>query len=202
MHEFTGRSADRLADAYALGMRAAAARRRAEELDPGQVGALHLHEALFAAEGERVRWETVFVRRKGRAGGGVVAAKIQRSEAGGWEVSVRPHEQTPAEAAELAEQVEKLLAAETAQASGVRLGRRLAASLTADEAKAAQRGWLEGCLWAMAQASGIEWDRWRCAAARHAAHATRWLGAGRGARGGRGRGESGGEVGDRRGVGG
>ena len=164
MHEFTGRSADRLADAYAEGMRSQAARRRARELEPGEVGALHLYDALFAAQGEQVRWETVFVRRKGRAGGGVVAAKIQRSEAGGWTVSVRPHEQTPAEAAELAEQVEALLAAQTAEASGVRLGRRLATSLTADEAKDAQRGWLEGCVWAMAQASGLDWDRWRCAA--------------------------------------
>ena len=164
MHEFTGRSADRLADAYALGTRAAAARRRARELEPGEVGARHLFDALYAPRGERDRWETVFVRRKGRAGGGVVAAKIQRSEAGGWEVSVRPHEQTLAEAAELAEQVEVLLAAATAEASGVRLGRRLATSLTAEQAKDAQRPWLEGCVWAMARASGLDWDRWRCAA--------------------------------------
>ena len=164
MHEFTGRSADRLADAYAGGMRSQASRRRAQEIEPGEVGALHLYEALYAPQGERDRWETVFVRRKGGAGGGVVAAKIQRSEAGGWEVSVRPHEQTPVEAAELAEQVEAMLAAATAEASGVRLGRRLAASLSAGEAKDAQRGWLEGCVWAMAQASGLDWDRWRCAA--------------------------------------
>ena len=164
MHEFTGRSADRLADVYAEGTRRQAARRRAKEMEPGDVGAHGLYDALFAVRGDRVRWQTVFVRRKGRAGGGVVAAKIQRSEAGGWSVSVRPHDQTPGEAAELAEQVEALLASETSHASGVRLGRRLALSLTGDEAKQAERGWLEGCLWAMARASGLDWDRLRCAA--------------------------------------
>ncbi|MYE83563.1 MAG: hypothetical protein F4X36_17325 [Gammaproteobacteria bacterium] len=164
MHEFTGRSADRLADVYAEGTRRQAARRRAQQLKPGEVAANELYDALFAARGERVRWQTVFVRRKGRAGGGVVAAKIQRSDAGGWSVAVRPHEQTPGEAAELAEQVEALLARETADASGVRLGRRLALSLTGDEAREADRGWLEGCLWAMARASGLHWDRLRCAA--------------------------------------
>ena len=160
IHEFTGRSADRLADAYAAGTRAQAARRRAQQLEPGEVGALDLYDALFAPRGDGVRWETVFMRRKG---GGMVAAKIQRSDAGAWAVSVRPHEQTPAEAAELAEQVEALLAEQTSQASGVRLGRRLAAALTADEARESQRGWLEGCLWAMARGSGLDWDRIRCA---------------------------------------
>ena len=98
-----------------------------------------------------------------RKEGGMVAAKIQCSDAGAWAVSVRPHEQTPAEAAELAEQVEALLAEQTSQASGVRLGRRLATALTADEARESQRGWLEGCLWAMARGSGLDWDRIRCA---------------------------------------
>ena len=67
--------------------------------------------------------------------------------------------------AELAEQVEGVLAAETAPASGVRLGRRIAAQLTAEEARDANQSWLEGCLWASARASGLEWDRWRCVAA-------------------------------------
>ena len=52
----------------------------------------------------------------------MIAAKVQRSDAGAWAVSVRPHEQTPVEAAELAEPVEALLAEQTSQASGVRPG--------------------------------------------------------------------------------
>ena len=45
---------------------------------------------------------------------GVVAAKMERDGEGGFTVSVRAHEQTPAEQAELAEQIEALVAAETA----------------------------------------------------------------------------------------
>lgn len=59
--------------------------------------------------------------------------------------------------AELAEHVEAVLAAETKTAAGVRLGRGLAATLTAEEAKDADRVWLEGCVWAAARASGLEW---------------------------------------------
>ena len=103
------------------------------------MGALDLYDTPFVPQGDGVRWETVYMRRKG---GGMVAAKIQRSDAGAWAVSVRPHEQTPAEAAELAEQVEALLAEQTSHASGVRL---------------------EGCVWAMARGSGLDWDRIRCA---------------------------------------
>ena len=62
----------------------------------------------------------------GRAGGGVVAAKIERDDAGGFSVIVRTHEQTPVELAELAEKIEVLVNNETASAGGVRLGRRLA----------------------------------------------------------------------------
>ena len=166
MHEFTGRSAERLAEAYAEGTRSAAARRRARRLEPGTIPALGLYDALFAGKEELVRWETVFVRRKEGAGPGAVAAKIQRSDAGAWSVSVRPHEQTPAEAAELAEQLEALIAEHTSpQASGVRLGQRLATALTAGEAKESERTWLEGCVWAMARASGLDWDRMHCAVA-------------------------------------
>lgn len=164
-HEFTGRSADRLADAYAEGTRRQVAKRRAEQLDPGQVSANRLHDVLFQARADPVRWQTVFERRKGRAGGGVVAAKIQRNEAGSWSVAVRSHEQTLAELAELAEQVEALLAVEAGAAGGVRLGRRLVGMLSPEEAEASPRDWLEGCIWAAARASGLEWDRWRCAAA-------------------------------------
>lgn len=163
MHEFTGRSADRLADAYATGMRAQAARRRAAQLEPGEVGALGLYDALFSAPSDDVRWETLFARRRGRAGGGVVTAKIQRGDNGAWTVTVRPHEQTPAEAAELAEQVEALVAEQTSHASGVRLGRRIAGAMSAEQAKEVQRPWLEGCVWAMARASGLDWDNMRCA---------------------------------------
>ncbi|MCY4012177.1 MAG: ParB N-terminal domain-containing protein [Gammaproteobacteria bacterium] len=164
MHEFTGRSADRLADACADAEQRRRARRRARDLVPGEIPAQALYGALFGDDPVRRNRETVFLRRKGRAGGGVVAAKIERDGGGGFNVSVRPHDQSAAELAELAEQVEALLAAETAAAAGVRLGRRLVASLSPEEAKNADRAWLEGCIWSAARASGLEWDRWRCAA--------------------------------------
>ena len=164
MHEFTGRSADRLADACADPARRNAAKRRARALRPG-VSASSLYNRLFGDGAGPARRETVFVRRKGRAGGGVVAAKIERDGQGGFSVSVRAHEQTPAEQAELAERIEALVAAETAGGADVRLGRRLAGSLTAQQAKDVHRSWLEGCIWAAARASGLEWDQWRCAVA-------------------------------------
>lgn len=164
MHEFTGRSADRLADACADEARRDAAKERARNLRPG-VPADSLYRHLFADGAEPSRREPVFVRRKGRAGGGVVAVKIERDGAGGFSVNVRPHEQTSAELAELAEQLEALVAVETAEAADVRLGRRLAASLTPEQAKDVHRSWLEGCIWAAARASGLEWDQWRCAVA-------------------------------------
>ena len=164
MHQFTGRSADRLADACADEARRNAAREKARKLRPG-VPADRLYKHLFGEGAEPSRRETVFVRRKGRAGGGVVAAKIERDGAGGFSVNVRAHEQTPAERAELAEQIEALVATETAGAGNVRLGRRLAGSLTAEQAKDVHRSWLEGCIWAAARASGLEWDQWRCAVA-------------------------------------
>lgn len=164
MHEFTGRAADRLADAYAEGTRAHVARRRATQLEPGSVGADQLYDMLFREPREEASRETVFVRRKGRAGGGVVAAKIERDQAGSFWIRVRAHEQTPAELAELAEEIEAILASEMGSASAVRLGRRLAASLSAREARDADRAWLEGCVWSAARASGLEWDRLKCAA--------------------------------------
>ena len=164
MHEFTGRAADRLADACADPARLRRAKSRARNLVPGFVPAQSLYVALFGRDAAAVQRETVFVRRKGRAGGGVVAAKIERDGTGGFNVSVRAHEQTPAELSELAEQIEALLATETAAASGVRLGRRLVASLTPEDARNVDRAWLEGCIWSAARASGLEWDRWRCAA--------------------------------------
>ena len=57
-----------------------------------------------------------------------------------------------------------VLGAVASPAAGVRLGRRLVSSLSAEEAKSADRSWLEGCVWSAARASGLEWDRWRCAA--------------------------------------
>ena len=164
MHEFAGRAADRLAEACADETRRAEAILRAERLDPGGVTADGLYQRLFAEPDRPKRRKSLFVRWKGRAGSGVVAARIDRDEAGNWSVNVRAHEQSPAQQAELAEHVEAVLAAETKAAAGVRLGRRLAATLTADEAKDADRAWLEGCVWAAARASGLEWDRWRCAA--------------------------------------
>ena len=168
MHEFSGRAADRLADACANELRLQDARRRARRLSPGQVPANSLYDALFGIARERARaeWRTVFVRRRGRGGGGgAVAAKIQRNEAGSWSVAVQAHEQSPADLAELAEQVEALVRAETAGGARVRLGRRLADSLTPDDARDAERLWLEGCVWAWAHTIGLDWDRLRCAVA-------------------------------------
>ena len=93
-----------------------------------------------------------------------MAARIERDETGNWSVKVRAHEQSPAQQAELAEHVEAVLAAKTEAAAGVRLGRRLAATLTPEDAKESDRAWLEDCVWSAAGASGLEWDRWRCAA--------------------------------------
>ncbi|MCY3813083.1 MAG: ParB/RepB/Spo0J family partition protein [Gammaproteobacteria bacterium] len=166
MHEFSGRAADRLADAYAIGARRQAARRRAAEIEPGTVSAQGLYDALYGGRSDGTRWRTVFVRRRGQGGGGgAVAARIKRNEAGSWSVTVQAHEQSPTDYAELAEQVEKLVHAETASAASVRLGRKIAATLSAEAAKEADRAWLEGCLWASAQAMGLEWDRMGCALA-------------------------------------
>ena len=78
-----------------------------------------------------------------RAGQGLVTARIKRDGAGGFSVNVRPHEQT---LAEFAEQIEAPVAAETATAAGVGLGRRLVASLSLDEVQELDRRWLEGCV--------------------------------------------------------
>ena len=164
MHQFTGRSAFRLADALEDPVNRARAQRRAAALEPGSVSANLLYDALLGTPTARPVRDTVFVRRRGGGGQGPVAARIERDGAGGFSVDVRPHEQTPAELAELAEKIEALVAAETAAAAGVRLGRRLVASLTPEEARSVDRVWLEGCIWASARASGLNWDRWRCMA--------------------------------------
>ena len=164
MHEFTGRSADRLADALSDPAKRRRAKRRAPALVPGDIPARQLYEALLGDHPGNARRETTFVRRKGRAGGGMVAVKIQRDGAGGFSVNVRPHNQSAAELAELAEHIESLITTETGNASGVRLGRRLATALTPEAAKTAERSWLEGCVWAFARTAGLDWDRWRCMA--------------------------------------
>ena len=165
LHDFTGRSAERLAHAYADGARLQAARRRAAPLEPGEVPADGLYDALFAPRTPPVPWQTVFERRRGRAGGGVTLARIQRSDAGAWSISVRPHEQSPEEMAELAEQVHTLVDTETAAAAGVRFGRRLSALLSPEDAKESDRSWLEGCVWAAAHSAGLDWDRLQSAVA-------------------------------------
>ena len=171
MHEFTGRSADRLAEALADDDRRAAARERAREIVTGTLSANQVYDALFGKR-ETAR-ETVYVQR-GRSGGrGTVAARIERDATGGWSVQVRPHERSPEQMAELAEQVEALLAAETASASGIRLGRRLVSLLNPEVAKNSDQSWLEGCIWASAQASGLDWDRWRCMAVAEALRSQR-----------------------------
>ena len=166
MHHFTVRAADRLAEACADDSQVHLAKERAKSLKPGELAGLRLYDALFArSEAPR---ETLFMRRKARTSGPTVAAKIERDEQGGWSVLVRPHEQSPAEMAELAEQVESLLADQMADAGGVRLGRRLTGMLTPEEAKDTNSSWLEGCVFAASRASGLDWDRWRCAAAAEA----------------------------------
>ena len=173
MHQFSGRSAFRLADALEDPVNRARAQRRAAPLEPSSVSANLLYDALLGSPAARPARDTVFVRRRGGAGSGSVAARIERDGAGGFSVTVRPHEQTPAQLAELAEKIEALVAAETAAAAGVRLGRRLVASLTAEEAQAVDRTWLEGCIWASARASGLDWDRWRCMAVAETLHSQR-----------------------------
>ena len=164
MHELTSRQAERLASACEDGTLKPVAMRRAKALTPGELPATALYDALFGTDGARTDRETLFERRKRRNRGGPVMAKIERDRRGGFSVNVRAHEQTDAEQAELAEQIEALLAVEMSGAARVRLGRRLAATLTGEAVKDAERAWLEGCVWSTARASGLEWDRWRCAA--------------------------------------
>ena len=181
MHEFSGRAADRLADACANEVRREEAHRRAQALSPGQVPAESLYDALFGRKYRAPAWQTVFVRRRGQGGGGgAVAARILRNEEGAWSVAVQAHEQSPSDLAELAEQVEALVQAETARGAGVRLGRKLADAFSPEDAKSAERLWLEGCLWAWARTTGLDWDRLRCAvAARHSPQTAERLAAGR-----------------------
>ena len=174
MHQFSGRAADRLADACAEDWRRPRAMRRARGLEPGSVPAGELYQALFGKVPGVLPRQTVFERRRGQGGGGgAVAARIERDGRGAFSVRVRAHEQDEADLAELAEQVEALIALETASASAVRLGRRLVALLTAEEAKTVDRAWLEGCVWTAARASGLTWDRWRCAAVANTLRAQR-----------------------------
>lgn len=164
MHAFSGRAAERLAEALSDPAAREVAKRRAGGLHPGTLSTAELHNALCGDDEGTAARQTVFERHRDPAGKGPVTARIEREPDGGWLVRVRPHPQTPGERAELAEQVEALLAAEMAPAAGVRLGRRLAALLSPDAAKDANRAWLEGCIWAAARGSGLDWDRWRCAA--------------------------------------
>ena len=165
MHEFSGRSADRLAEALSDPELRVVAKRRAQRLDPGPMSPNQIYNALCGGNVSENDRETLFLRHKGGAATGPVAARIERETDGGWLVRVRPHDQTPAQLAELAEQVEALLAVETAPAAGVRFGRRLVALLSPKDAKDAPRSWLEGCIWTAARWSGLDWDRWQCSAA-------------------------------------
>ena len=174
MHQFSGRSADRLADACAKGWRRSEAMQRARKLVPGNVPAGELYQVLFGKAAVASPRQTMFERRRGQGGGGgAVAARIERDGQGAFSVRVRAHEQDEADLAELAEQLEALIALETASASAVRLGRRLVALLTAEEAKTVDRAWLEGCVWTAARATGLTWDRWRCAAVANTLRAQR-----------------------------
>ena len=165
LHELSGRSADRLAEACADPARKAKARQRGERLYPGQVSSDNLYKALFeGSDPTRSGRETVYQLRRGGAATGVVTAKIERDATGAVSVRLKPTEQTPAELAETAERVEEMLASVAESAAGVRLGRRLVALLSPEEAKGAPRAWLEGCVWTAARASGLVWDRWQAAA--------------------------------------
>ena len=166
MHEFSVRAAERLANALSDGRARALARKRARDIVPGTLSAAQLLSTLL--DESKIRSETLYVRRGANTGQGPITARIEHDRAGGWMVKVRPHEQSPADMAELAEQVEALLATQTEAAAGVRLGRRINALMSAEEAKGADRSWLEGCLWAASHASGLEWDRWRCMSAAEA----------------------------------
>ena len=103
MHQFTGRSADRLADSLPTPVEGRRAKRRARSLALGELSARRLVNELLA-EPSVVR-ETVYSRRA----------------AGCWLVSM----------------------------------------LTPEEAKDANRAWLEGCVWAAVRACGLGWDRRR-----------------------------------------
>ena len=164
MHQFSGRSADRLADAVSSGRGLAEARRRARTLSPGHIRASSLYEALYGKARSGPIAQTLYERRRGKGGGGgAVAARILTDRQGGWSVTVKPHQQSPADLADLAEQVESLVQAETAAGTPVRLGRRIAASLSPEEVGNVPRSWLEGCVWAWANALGLNWDGMRCA---------------------------------------
>ena len=171
MHEFSVRAAERFTNALSDRRARALARERARGIVPGTLSAGELHAALFGIR--KPLRETLYERRGANTGRGPVTARIERDKDGGWSVSVRPHDQSPRDMAELAEQVEALLASQTAPAAGVRLGRRIAALMSAEEAKQADQSWLEGCLWAASQASGLDWDRWRCMSAAEALRSQR-----------------------------
>ena len=171
MHQFTGRAADRLADALDDEERVLVARENARTILPRELSA---HRILSVLLGDKnTERQTVYERRGKSSGRSLVAAKIERDTAGGWSVNVRPHEQSPADMAELAEQVEALLAIETGAANGVRLGRRLVTSLSPEDARTAGQSWLEGCVWAAARASGLQWNQVRCMAVAQALRSQR-----------------------------
>lgn len=83
MHEFTSRSADRLADACTDPQLRAGARRRAKDLVPQEVRGQQLYDALFGTR--QRRREAVYLRRRGTGGGGgAVVARIESDDSGGW----------------------------------------------------------------------------------------------------------------------
>ena len=88
MHEFTGRAADRLADALADLDRRRRARRRGAKLVPGTVAAQALYSELVG-NARRGQAETLFVRRRGRGGGGPVTTRIERDGNGGFSERTR-----------------------------------------------------------------------------------------------------------------
>ena len=97
-------------------------------------------------------------------GAGWSRPRSSGTEPAGFRLASGPQDQTPAELAELAKQIETLLVIETADAAGVRLGRRLAALLNPEGSEEVPRLWLEGCIWVAARASGLERDQWQCVA--------------------------------------
>ena len=164
LREINVRTMHRMTDALAETGRAALARERASALRPGTLSGSSLYNALFGSTGPSGR-ETLYVDHATDSGRRVVRARVERRPNGGWLVDVRTPQTSADEMAMLAEHVEALLNRYAASASSVRLGRKLVEMLRPHEAQAAHREWLEGCVWTAARASGLTWDRWRCAAA-------------------------------------
>lgn len=112
---------------------------RARKLMPGNLSVGQLYAALFGNRVGRADVPDFSSSGVQPSGDGVDRAR----RAGSFSVRVRAHEQDAEGLAELAEKLEALMALETVPASPVRLGRPVAALLTAEEGKTVDLTWLE-----------------------------------------------------------